>query len=104
LLRALDVDAAQIPGHLDEADALFRALTAGRRLLPVLDNARDATQVRPLLPAGPFVEWERLGFAALAVGQEAAPGGRGFSPPVRPRVDAREAREVAGLAFSQLCR
>lgn len=36
-----------------EASAAFRAAIAHRRLLVVLDNAHDATQVRPLLPAGP---------------------------------------------------
>ena len=51
-LRALDVPDA---GRYDLAEAAgrFRAETAARRLLVVLDNATDAAQVRPLLPAGP---------------------------------------------------
>jgi DNA-binding SARP family transcriptional activator len=53
LLRALGVEAARIPTQLDEAAAMFRTLTAERRLLVVLDNARDAGQVRPLIPASP---------------------------------------------------
>ncbi len=51
-LRALDVPDA---GRYDLAEAAgrFRAESATRRLLVVLDNATDATQVRPLLPGGP---------------------------------------------------
>ncbi|TDE51544.1 tetratricopeptide repeat protein [Nonomuraea mesophila] len=51
LLRSLGLDAASVPADTDEAAARFRALTMGRRLLIVLDNVRDAAQVRPLLPA-----------------------------------------------------
>ncbi|MFI0722785.1 ATP-binding protein [Streptomyces sp. NPDC021224] len=49
-LRALGVPAAEVPGDVDGAAALYRSLLAERRVLVLLDNAATAGQVRPLLP------------------------------------------------------
>ncbi|MFD7965351.1 BTAD domain-containing putative transcriptional regulator [Streptomyces zaomyceticus] len=65
------------PDHVDDgggsADGLedlvtaWRAATSGLRLLLVVDNARSAEQVRPLLPAGP-------GSRVVVVGRQRLPG------------------------------
>jgi len=49
-LRTLGVPAAEIPDGTDRRAALYRTLLADRRLLVLLDDARDAAQVRALLP------------------------------------------------------
>ena len=57
-LRDLGVDGSAIPSGEQERAGAYRSRLAGRRMLIVLDDARDAAQVRPLLPG-------RAGCAAL---------------------------------------
>ncbi|MFF5496381.1 BTAD domain-containing putative transcriptional regulator [Streptomyces aquilus] len=53
LLRDLGADPRSLPEHPDAAAALLRSMLAPTRTLMVLDDAENAAQVRPLLPAGP---------------------------------------------------
>jgi DNA-binding SARP family transcriptional activator len=49
-LRDLGVDGARVPVEAEERAAMYRTRLAERQMLTVLDDAKDAAQVRPLLP------------------------------------------------------
>ncbi|HEX6872259.1 MAG TPA: tetratricopeptide repeat protein [Micromonosporaceae bacterium] len=53
LLEALGVAPQQIPTDLGARVGLYRSLLAGRRVLLIVDNARDAAHARPFLPGSP---------------------------------------------------
>jgi tetratricopeptide (TPR) repeat protein len=74
-LDALGVPAGQIPAGLDDRSALYRTLLSSRRVLVLLDNARDVDHVRPLLPGTPgclVLVTSRSRLTALAVTDGAA--------------------------------
>jgi tetratricopeptide (TPR) repeat protein len=52
-LRAFGVAGERVPIDIAEAAALFRSLTANKRVAMLVDNAASAAQVRTLLPASP---------------------------------------------------
>ncbi|MFH8577678.1 winged helix-turn-helix domain-containing protein [Streptomyces zaomyceticus] len=83
-LLSLGVPPQRIPEAVEARGALFRSLTAGRRLLVVLDNARSSEQVRPLLPGGDHcttlvTSRDRLG--GLIASDAARPVPLGHLPP-----------------------
>lgn len=84
LLTSLGTPQDSIPDSLDARAAMYRSILSGKRVLVVLDNARDTEQVRPLLPGSPgclVLATSRDPLSGLAV----APGARllTLEPPSR---------------------
>jgi tetratricopeptide (TPR) repeat protein/DNA-binding SARP family transcriptional activator len=75
-LDAFGISPERIPTSLEAQAGLYRSLLTNRHMLVVLDNARDAEQVRPLLPASPsclVVITSRNQLASLIAQQGAHP-------------------------------
>ncbi|GGT13898.1 BTAD domain-containing putative transcriptional regulator [Nonomuraea spiralis] len=64
-LRWLGCPAQAVPAGLEQRERLFRAYTANRRLLVLLDNAAGEAQVRPLLTSCPTVVTSRSSLGGL---------------------------------------
>jgi DNA-binding SARP family transcriptional activator/tetratricopeptide (TPR) repeat protein len=87
-LDAFAVPPERVPARLEDQVALYRSLLAGRRMLVLLDNARDAEQVRPLLPGSPgclAVVTSRSHLTGLVAGQGAYPLHLDLLPPGEAR-------------------
>ncbi|WP_078626962.1 AfsR/SARP family transcriptional regulator [Streptomyces exfoliatus] len=82
-----DGDEPTDPDDVTELVTAWRAATSGLRLLLVVDNARSAEQVRPLLPAGP-------GSRVLVAGRQRLPG---LDADLRLTVEPLGAGEAVGL-------
>ncbi|MFC7546074.1 BTAD domain-containing putative transcriptional regulator [Plantactinospora sp. GCM10030261] len=89
-LDALGVSPRRVPADREARTGLFRSLLAGRRMLVLLDNARDAEQVRPLLPGAP-------GCAVIVTSRNQLPSlvaAEGVHPLVLGVMTDAEAREL----------
>lgn len=96
-LEALGLPSGQIPVDLGAQAALYRSTLAGRRMLILLDNARDAPQVRPLLPNSPtclVLVTSRNQLAGLVAAQAATPLVLDLLPP-------DEARQLFALRLGE---
>lgn len=88
-LEAFGVAVTRIPADLAARAGLYRSLLAGKRVLVVLDNARDAEQVRPLLPGSPgclAIVTSRNHLTGLVAAEGAYP----LTLDLLPAADARE--------------
>jgi DNA-binding SARP family transcriptional activator/tetratricopeptide (TPR) repeat protein len=86
--EAFAVPPERIPAGLDDQVALYRSLLAGQRMLVVLDNARDARHVRPLLPGSPgclAIVTSRNHLTGLVAGHGAHPLGLDLLTPEAAR-------------------
>jgi DNA-binding SARP family transcriptional activator len=88
-LDAFGIPLPEAQATLDAQAAAYRSLLADKRILILLDNARDEKQVRPLLPSGPgclVIVTSRNELAGLA----ATEGARLLSLDVLADAEARE--------------
>ncbi|MDQ0988134.1 tetratricopeptide repeat protein [Streptomyces sp. V2I9] len=97
LLRQLGLSDEQIPPSEAERIDTFRRIVADLRLLLVLDHARSAAQIAPLLTSAPSV-------LTLVVARRPFPGLDAFPVPVGPLSDRDAARLLTKLVGKQVMR
>ncbi|MFG3224302.1 tetratricopeptide repeat protein [Kitasatospora sp. NPDC048194] len=90
-LSRLGVPAEHVPPAVDDRIDLFRSLLAGRRMLVVLDHARSAAQVQPLVTAAP-------GVFTVIVARRPLTGLDAVTIPVGPLSDKDAKRLLTDLA------
>ncbi|MFD7341514.1 tetratricopeptide repeat protein [Streptomyces violascens] len=86
LLQQFGIPAAEIPPRPDGRQDLLRACTADRRLLIILDHARSAAQILPVLTSAP-------GVFVVVVARHPLPGLDAVGIPVGPLAD-KDARRL----------
>ncbi|MEU6348987.1 tetratricopeptide repeat protein [Streptomyces sp. NPDC047072] len=87
-LEGLGIPPHRIPTSTEAQTGLYRTLLAKRRVLILLDNARDAEQVRPLLPGTPgclVVVTSRDRLFGLVTAEAASPLALGLLSPAEAR-------------------
>ncbi|MFF4182672.1 tetratricopeptide repeat protein [Streptomyces sp. NPDC001691] len=94
LLRQFGIPAAEIPPGPDDRQSLLRACTADRRLLIVLDHARSAAQVLPVLTSAP-------GVFVIVAARHPLPGLDAVGIPVGPLSDKDALRLLTDVAKAQ---
>ncbi|WP_406504731.1 tetratricopeptide repeat protein [Streptomyces sp. NBC_00212] len=91
LLQQFGIPAAEIPPGHDDRQALLRACTADRRMLIVLDHARSAAQILPVLTSAP-------GVFVIVAARHPLPGLDAVGIPVGPLADKDARRLLAEVA------
>ena len=94
-LIALGVPETDLPADFELQVARYRSLTAGRRIIVVLDNVRDAEQARPLLPGGP-------GCAAIVTSRDRLSALSADVPALRVPLEPMSSNEAGALLRRRL--
>ncbi|MER5201298.1 BTAD domain-containing putative transcriptional regulator [Streptomyces sp. NPDC002755] len=95
LLESLGSDPHGLPQDMDALTGHYRTLLAGKRVLILLDNARDASQVRPLLPGAP-------GSVVIVTSRNQLPGLIAVDGAVSLSLDVLSAAEARVLLIRRL--
>jgi DNA-binding SARP family transcriptional activator len=108
-LGALGVSDTDIPPAFDDQVGLYRSMLAGRRVLVVLDNVRDADHARPLLPGTPgsaAIVTSRDPLTGLVVREDALPVALDLLSPEEARalLARRLGRERTSQAYTEVTR